>query len=551
MGDDIKTLIARSDRLIENKRIYEPLHREIRDFLYPDGPAPSVQESEAARNRDRIVTNRGENILDEATATVFGLLCNPAMMWKQWIPQDPDLAKVHEVRDALEQANDLSFRAVYHNPRTRFAVSALQGVREFLALGTMCQYVAGRPGDLPLFACRPLAQIAAAENDDFEADSFVWRFQMTAHQVLRRWPDYPGQKVRDLEKNPDTCYQKVWVRHCVWPRDGYDPQSDRPEHLAFAEYWLVEEDQVLAKAEGGFYEQPYILAREGQRPGEIFGRGRGGKSLDDLKMLQRMRRVRIQSSETIVRPPMIRPDDASVNSGGKLLLRPGWENVARPEFFMRGIDPVRPIITNARVDVAREEEELLIQEIGTPFLRQVMQLPREPRMPTEHVLALEEEAMRVASPLVEILQAEWLAPIDARLFNIMKRDGAFTEIFQTLGVPVALKAEFQSPASRVMRLKWARAASQRRTLFAPLFQVKPELLDIEDFVTAYRETGDVLGVPARWDFPPEKFEEMQAARRKVDEGREQREVVKDVSVVAKNAAPLMQAMQQQQQQQGA
>lgn len=532
-------VLQRSNQVFSDRRNYEAAWEEIRAFIYPEGPSFNSQEVEGARNRDRIVSNVGETMLEMATAAVVGLTVNPAAPWKMLAPVEPEHANSHSVRTALEKANTRMMH-VYHSPRSRFYVSYLAMVREYLALGIGSMFIADRPGDLPLFIARPLAQMAFAEGEDFEIDEAHWRFQLTAKQAFQRWGAAAGTKVAEKAQKPDKCMEKCWFRHCVWPRAEYDGQSGRPEDKPFAEYWISEEDKALI-AEGGTARFPYVVPREGQRPGEVYGRGRGIRALADTKMFQRVRRSTIQGAEKTINPPMMIPDEGVVSNNGKLSLRPAAPNYVRADYMARGAEP-RPILTNARVDVGLEFEDAIRNEIGDPFLRNVLSLPREPRMPTSHVLALEEEAMRVASPVVEALQTEALAPADALLFPLMMRDGAFDDVFPE-GMRIPFRTQFMSAAGKIARIRQARAIAQRIEIFAPVIAERPDILDNTDWHTAYRETGDILGVPAHWDHDRDTAQAMAQARNEAAQEQADQEGAKNYTTAAKNMAPLLKVIQ--------
>lgn len=522
-------VLQRSDAAFTERRNYEASWKEIRDFIYPEGPSFDQQEVPGQSNRDRIVSNIGETTLEDATSAAIGLTVNRATEWKRLAPIDPRRGEAWAVRGLLFQANKRML-AVYNSLKTRFYKSYAQVVREYLAYGTGCLYCGDRPGILPLFIARPLAQMAFAENDDFEIDEAHWRFQYTARQALQRWGERLGPKLKEKAASADKGGEKSWFRHCVWP--DLSPGAQRP----YREYWVSEEDKTVV-AEGSFTVFPYVVARENQRPGEIYGRGRGIRALADIKMFQRVRRSTIQGAEKTINPPMMIPDEGVVSKNGQLSLRPAAPNYIRADYMARGATP-QPILTNSRVDLGLEFEQSVKGDIGAPMLAKVLNLPREPRMPTSHVLALEEEAMRTAAPIVEDLQTEALAPIDAWLYLAMQRDGAFDDIFPA-GMKAPIETQFDTPASKIARLRQARALAQRLEIFMPVAQARPDLLDLSDWPTAYREVGDILGVPPHWDHDPDTAQQMTEARNQAAQEQAQQEAAKNYSTAGKNIAPLL------------
>ena len=536
---DAAEIIQRTDKLMQDRQPYESLWSDVRDYLYPDGPSGNLQDVKGQENRDRIVSNFGEVTLDEAAADLAAMSANPATVWKSLKALDPEDEKDYAVRVALEQAN-LRMLSVYAAAASRFEVAYPQALREFLAYGTAIIYLADRPGQIPLFSPRSVVSCAFSEDENDEVDELVWQVKYAAKKAFEKWGKAVGEKVMKAATDPARCMDEFTFRHYVLPRRIYDIGKRDARARPFAEFWVCEDDAEII-AEGGFFEFPYTVFRTGQKPGEYYGRGRGAKALAETKMHQRVRRSQIQGAEKTINPPLQGPDDGIM---GQVNLRPGAMNYIRAEYWLAGRQGIAPIMTGARVELGEEFGASVKAEIQSALMRAMFKLPREPRMPTAHVLALEEENLRATAPIIGVLQSECLGPLDNRLYHMMKRDGAFDDVFQN--VQVAFRTEFQSPAARAMRLGHARAFAQRLEMFMPLFQSQPELIALTDWATAYRDIGDIMGVPAHYDTPPEDFKQQQAATQAAMKQKQQLEAGKDMTTMAKNVAPVIEAVAEQQ-----
>lgn len=525
--------IARAERLFDDKRPYEAVLHSLRQYLLPDSTDFNRQDTPGATNRDLIVSSFGENALAEAAETLVDLSCNVATKWKSLKIGRGELPlEMHAERVWLETCND-TMLAVYADPRSRFVPAVHAAVEEFLAFGTGCLFAAARPGDIPIVEHRPFAEIACAEGEDGFVDELAWKFKWSAKKAFQKWGDKLPPKMLQAAKDAKRCHEQFEFIHFVYPRTDYDGRKRDAASRPFRECWLACDEKATID-ENGFYSFPYIVARSGKKGSEPYGRGRGSKALADIKMLQRVRRATIQGAEKIINPPTQSPDDGVMGAPD---LRPGMDNPVRPEYLMRNAG-IQPILTGARPDIGQDFEQSVQADIDRPLLGKARAIPREPRMVVNQIIAIEQENMRAAAKPVGELQTELLGPLDARLFDIMQRDGAFPPAPASLaGHPV--RAHLESPAARAQQLGIVGAISRQIEIMAPLWTTAPELAAIHDWDKRARTIGRILGIPADLDLAPERVAEMRAAAQKVAAEREQREALKDGTTALKNATPAL------------
>jgi len=526
-------LIARTDRLFEDKRPYEAAWTAVRQYMAPDAADFNRQDVPGATNRDLIVSGFGEAALDEAAETLVDLACNVATRWKGLAIGRGELpVEMHAERVWLEAANDMML-GVYADPRSRFVPAINAVALDQLAFGTSCMYLVARPGDIPIFEHRPLAEIAAGEGEDGFVDECVWEFEWTAKQAFQKWGGKLPEKICEAAADAKKCHDKFKFRHYVYPRSDYDDRRRDARARRFRECWIAVNEKALID-ENGFFSFPYIVGRANKRGSQPYGRGRAIKALADVKMLQRVRRSVIQGAEKIINPPTQSPDDGVMGAPD---LRPGMDNPVRPEYLMRNAG-IQPITTGARPDIGLDFEQAVMADIDRPLLGKARAIPREPRMVVNQIIAIEQENMRAAAKPVGEFQTEVLGPLDARLFDIMQREGAFGPAPASLaGAPV--RARLESPAARAQELGVVGAVSRYIEIHAPLWQANPENAALLDWDTASRDLGRILGMPANFFHAPETVEQMRAASREVAAQREQREAGKDVTTMMKNATPAM------------
>lgn len=540
-------LIDATDALLADRQAWEPLWDAVQDYLLPDATAFNQQDVAGATRRDLIVSNFGENALEEAADGLVSLACNPAQRWKgNAIPGLPPEAYAEQVW--LEDANSREL-AVYANPRSRFVPAIKAFALEWLALGAASLFCATRHGDIPLFEHRPLAEMAWTEGDSGFVEENCWFFEWPAFRALARWGDACPETIKKAAADPKRRLERFKFRHYVYPRENWDPAKRDAGSRRFRECWLAVDAKTIV-AEGGFFTNPYVSARLNKRGSWAYGRGRGVKALADVKMLQRVRRATVQGAEKVVNPPLQAPDDGVM---GDPDLRPGMTNFVRPEYLMRNAG-IQPITTGARPDIGMDFEESVKADVRAPLLNKALNVPAEPRMLVDQVMELKAQAMAAAGPIVGEFQTEALGPIALRTFDVMARTGMFAPPppgIVAAGNAGLIKPEFESPAARAQNLGIVSAIAQRNQVMLPVWQARPELMDVVDWEATSREVDRILGIPAHLATDPAKYRQMVEARNQVAQNREDLNSVKDATTALKNAAPALALAANDQGQQGA
>lgn len=536
MPDYTETELMRAtDAILTDRTPWEPLWRAVQDYVLPDGVRFNTQDVAGATNRDLIVSNYGENALEEAADGLISLACNPAQRWKSnAIAGLPDGAYAERVW--LEDANDIDL-ALFANPRSRFTPAIKAYALEWLGFGTASMYVPARHGDIPLYEHRPLAEMACTEGESGFVEENVWCFEWPAYRAAQRWPKTCPEAILKAAADPEKRLNRFKFRHYVHPRAEYDESSYAARLRRWRGCWLAVDAKVLLDDEG-FYSNPYVTGRLNKRGSWAYGRGRGVKALADIKMLQRVRRATIQGAEKTINPPIQAPDDG-VNNGGDVDLRPGMQNFVRPEYLMRGAG-IQPITTGARPDIGLDFETSVKEDIRTPFLNKALNIPAEPRMLVDQVMELKAQAMAAAGPIVGEFQTEVLGPLAMRTFDVLARAGVYPP--PPPGIVAnqrAIKAEFESPAARAQNLGIVSAIAQRNQVMLSIWQARPDLMDLVDWEATGRRIDRILGIPNDLSTPPETYRQMVEARHAVAAQREQLNAGKDMTTMVKNATPAL------------
>ncbi|HYC64121.1 MAG TPA: portal protein, partial [Reyranellaceae bacterium] len=297
----------------------------------------------------------------------------------------------------------------------------------------------------------------------------------------------------------------------------------------FASFWVSTKGKAIVER-GGFEELPYIVPRWQVRAGEVYGRGPGMKALADVKMLQRAMRTQIRGVEKSIDPPNLIADDGII---GPMRINPGSNIYVQPDLMTGSASPVRQMEFTGRLDIGEEFMDRVRARIDARYYKDLLLLPRDPRMPATHILKLEEETATILGPFFGRAQLEGVAPLIWRLFMIRLRAGVYgSPPPQLRGREVAV--EYEGAQAKAQRLAEVRAISQYIDIMAPIAQIKPEVMDTFDEDEAAYVVADGLALPSRTRRDARKVAQLR-------EGRRQAQAAANESALANEQASALQS----------
>lgn len=543
---DFEFFLREQARLKADRALHEARWNNIARLVYPDTASFTADPAPGATNRYEILDNTAEDAADMAAAGLHGLLTNPATQIFTFSLFDPDLAERDDNARWLEMATRRVTNLFAYAP-SKFNVATHDCYREAIPFANWCMFINERPGELPLFQAVPLREIVVDEDDDGSIVRVFRDFKRPLWAIHRKFKGQLPKRLAKLYDQKDNWHKRIRVIHAVEPRELYDPKVLNARNKPFRSCWIDAEGQEEIK-EGGYDEMPYVFGRWPGLPGEIYGRGCGDKALPDTALLQRGTEGMIKAVELVGRPPMLAPDQGLVK---RLNLRPAAVNYVRADVLAQKAEP-KPLLTGARTDMTEEFLAGVRDRIKRAFMRDLLQLIRDPEATATQVLELKEEQMRGMSPILARVTQDWLGPLVMRTFGCAQRAGAFRD----MPVPESLVGQvprpvFVSPAARAQQLAEGRGIAQAFEASAPLLQLDPDVVDNTDLDKAYRLIYRVLGTPLSIMRSPEQVAARRQQRLAVAEQKQTEESLKNVSTAVKNVSPALKIMSEQQQAQAA
>lgn len=461
---------------------------QIRDIFYPEAASFVGKQTLGEKLHQKVYDSTGEQAGEILASGVQAITCNPSTTWLELSTGEPDLDALEDVALWLEKTRD-DMLAICNAPSSGFVTNKHEQYMELVHFGTAPMFIGSKQGR-PFFHSRPLAQCLVAENGDREVDRVLWCPSFTARQAVQLFGRDAGAKILADAANPQkagTLYEFV---HAVYPREQLTRGPlYRSNQMPFASCWVNVAEMHVAR-ESGFEEFPYSCPRWRKRPMEAYGRSPAMKVLADCRMLQRAMRVQIRGVEKIVDPPWMVADDGVI---GPLRVSPSGTNIVRGMTMRGTADPIRPLQSGGRPDLAEEFMNGIRTRIEQGFHVNLFQFARDPKMTATQFLGITEQTLQALAPVIGRLQVEDLGQTVDRLFGIMWRNGQIAPPPEAAqGRP--LRVRYVSPIAKQQRVGEARAVGQWYEIMAPAIQLDPTVADLMDTDQAGRLVGEAIGL---------------------------------------------------------
>lgn len=401
--------------------------------------------------------------------------------WFEFVPIDPVVAENPIVREWTSKATAITHKEIW---RSNFQREMFVTIRSMIVFGTGVISVQKVDGEL-IFKSHHIGHMFFEENSKGEIDVIYRQIFYNVRQAVQEFEFESLSETIQKAFNTGKMEEIFEFVHIVFPNKDFEAKSITSKKIASIYISISDKKQVENKTEGkGFNEQPYLVARFSISPGEIMGRGPAIELLPEIKMLNRMKKTFIESSEKAVNPPLVVEDDGVIGQpvtsvNGIINIRSGAKF---PEALKTGIN----VRLNAEILAAQQN---VIRE---GFFNDLFNALAQHRnmTATEVVERVEEKIVHLA-PAITALQKEIFSPLITRVLNLL------------IGVKRIPKAPVDTPLDIAYQGRLALAMSNMQTnaIEATLAKWQPyaEITPVFDNVkwnSAFRRSWINAGAPA-------------------------------------------------------
>lgn len=513
-------LIQRLAQLKGRRVNFDSQWQETKDLLWPDTTDFNQERSPGQKTNLEIFDMDPAMSLERGAAVLETFLTPRTQQWHKLAPSNKDLAKLPRVKEFFEDATDQLFR-FRNSTRSRFYSQIHEGWKSLLQAGNSNLFVQELPTGGISYRYTPIG--ASWIDTDYEGivDTVFYEYKLTAKASVGRWKEKAPTCAQDaMASNPFIEHTYL---HVVMPNDQHDPESMRPEHMAFSAFEVcVHTKQILERS--GYHELPYMWSRYTVNPAEVYGRGPAMLVLPDIKTLQEIEKTFLRSGQKAADPPLLVADDGKLGRGNRRV------KLGAGKMTIGGVDPqtgrplILPLNTGARLDITHEMQERRRMLIRSAFFLDIWEILAQDRveMTATEFLGRMREKGQLLSPVVGRQQTELLGPMIQREIAIAQRQGKLPQL-----PPEMVEAQgeyeigYESDATRMQKASQVEAYTRTFEAFGPMIETNPSLLELWDQPAAIRNGFEILGGSSRDLRSEEEFNEaMQGAAQAQQEAAE-------------------------------
>jgi len=522
-------------RLQEQRSNFESHWQDVADVMLPRRADITKERAKGDKRNIEIYDSTAIHALELLASSLHGMLTSSAQRWFSLRFKEPMTNDVDEAKEWLDDATERMYVAF---SRSNFQQEVFECYHDLIAFGTACLLVEEDKDDVIRFSSRHIKELYITENSKGFVDTVYRKFKMPASAIVQKFGiDNVSANVQNTFKK--APFDEIVVVHVARPRPMFDEKKMDKKNMPFESIYF-EFDNGHIMSIGGFKELPYIVPRYLKGSSEIYGRSPGMNALPDVKVLNKIVEVSLKAAAKMVDPPLLVPDDSMIMP---VRTAPGSLN-----YYRSGSrDKIEPLQIGANNPLGLNLENQRRDSIAKIFYADQIMISDNRNMTATEVTQRNEERMRVLGPALSRLQTELLQPMIYRVFNIMLRGKLFPPAPQIL-LGQEVDIEYVSPLFLAQKSTQLSSIMRGLEIFGSLSKVSP-VMDYVDENGLVKEIISILGLPAkiiRSDSQVKQKREQQAQA-----AQQQMQMQQDLqqSQMARNAAPMLKALNGQQPQQ--
>jgi hypothetical protein len=488
---DPERIVKRAAALLARRVNVDNLQQELADYIIPRKAV--ITEKRAMEGEEltervwRSVPIRANELL---AARIQGALTSPSVRWYSLKTRDEEVNELYAVKEWLSTVENRLYLALR---QSNFNQEIGEVYLDLGAFGIGAMLIEEHPKEIPGFngflfvACAP-GTYAIAESAAGEVNTLYRFVSLTVIQCADKFgPDALPEDWRELLTTaPDTEKELI---HAIEPRRVDNPKRKDTLHLPWASTWVAKQEKTVL-LESGYHEFPAIVPRWSKTTGEVYGRGPGHTALPDIRTLNRCVELGLQALAKAIDPPGLMSSDATL---AELDLRPGSQNTVDGDPRMAWV----PLESGAKFDVGQIYTDRLENDIRNTFYWDQLQLSSDRQMTLGEVQRRLEIMQQFLAPVLARLESEGLAPLLNRCFGLMWRARELPVPPQELQ-GADLDIEYEGPLARSQKATRLAGFEEFTRLTVDMVTRNPGVADNMDDDYAYRDLGDVAGLPTKY-----------------------------------------------------
>ena len=534
----VKDLVRRYENLKQDRMLWEPFFRDVRDYIRPrKQQVDSSSHNSADRHTNKMFDSSAPEASRLMAMSMQNALVPQSVVWFGLsIPSGHPASALNKDQAVKRWFHEVTQKMFFALHESNFYTSIGEAFLDFTSFGTINLLLEeddtyrGDFGGL-VFTSIPTGQFVFAEDKRGKPDTVFWEYVYTARQAkqmfgLRKLPDRIKQA---LKGNPDEKF--TFVRVLV-PREEYKLGSQDVMDKKFAAVDIHLDSSTICR-ESGFEELPYVIGRFEKASGELWGRSPADIAMPDIKTINKIREPELKGLATAVHPPLIAPDQGII---GTFRMTPSAINYSRePERF-------KFLRFEGRFDLSSLKADELKKSIRGIFLADQLVLPEKLNMTAEEVATVREQIQKLLGPTVARFEGEVLTPLILRSFGLLNRAGALPPPPPVLQQLDEIEVSYVGQLAKNQKIQDVTSIQRWLGVAANMASFAPEVLDNIDVDEALQIIGERMAVPVTVMRSAEEVAQLRQQRQEQLQQQQQLEQSATVAEGAGKAAPMVKAL---------
>ena len=504
-------LVKRIAWLETERSSFDPHWKEISEYIRPRRGRFFVTDANKGSKKRRyqaIINSTGTRASRVSKAGLLSGIMSPSRPWFSLEVPDPKLMDMKDVRVWLKDV-ETEIRGVFNRSNLYNMAPVMLG--ELLDFGTGVMLHDDDTNDIARFYALTVGSYWLAQNEKFEIDTLVRRFQLPVNAIVGKFGlDNVTPDIRRSWENAN--YDKMHtIIHVVEPRKDRSHDNPFNTNKAFRSVYFEFGDESVNSyqnnsggqtgggerilKESGFDVFPAYCPRWATTVEDIYGTDCPGMiALGDVKQLQMQERRKAQAIEKLVNPPLVVPSslrETPVNAlpGGITAadLGPDGKNT------ITSLYNVNPQVQHMVEDIKTTEKRIEDDYYMDLFFAITNMEGVQPRNELELAERNQERLLQLG-PVLEQLHGEFLDKLIDRTFSQIVKAGTLPEPPPELEGQT-LEVKYVSSLAQAQKAVITGSIERITGFAANMSQFDPSIIDKIDFDKVVDEFAEVTDVP--------------------------------------------------------
>jgi hypothetical protein len=354
-------------------------------------------------------------------------------------------------------------------PESQFYSSSHECFLDIGAYGTspvQISYVDG----VVNFRTRPLADVFFDTDMHGRVDTVYYRCFKSSRQILQMFP-----QAENMEGfNPDSSvHNKMELIYSITPntdklaKKGGTLGKERPYTVT---YWCPSMKEPFS-VEGSSY-FTFLVPRWSKLADEVYGRGPAFTCLSQIRVLNKLVKEALTSSEYLNFPTLTAEEDSVL-----LPMRYGSRQIM---FHEPGSSPPQPIMAGNQPQYIMQMIQMYRETINRSFF--VDQIIRQEKKERQSVIEIQDsrgQMLNQLAPLLNRMESEYLGPAIEATFYLLQKNNELPQAPSSLS-GADIEIAYASPATQSQYASRLADISSFLKDIAPLAQVDPNVMQSID-----------------------------------------------------------------------